>query len=261
MKTLILSDLHFGHKASSAGKMLDGLRALAGNYDRVVLNGDALDYAATPAIQDELKAQIKEACSSREGPPEFLTGNHDPDVSPAAWVYLPEPAALVFHGDCIADCTHPAKRHDQLQASMLLEFWNKLGGRPAKFEELARLYRETQARFLRLYPPDSIAQNKFWYLARTLCPPKRALHILRYWWNMPRLVACLAATFDQPVKHIVVGHSHRPGHWRMNGTTIYNTGSFMPFSKAYAVSVEGAEIRWQPLAGLLGHPGQTGRRR
>ena len=231
--------------------MLDGIRALARNYDRVILNGDTLDRIETARGQSRLISELTDACASRSGPPEFLAGNHDPLISSLHWVYLPKPAALIFHGDCIADCTHPAKVHDQLLAAALAELWQKLGGRPAKFIDLVGVYRQAQASFLQQNPLVTDDRSSLGYLARMLYPPQKPIHVLHYWWTMPRRVARLAATFDQPVRQVVVGHSHLPGRWRVNGATVYNTGSFMPLSAPYVVSVDGEKVSFQALAGLL----------
>jgi UDP-2,3-diacylglucosamine pyrophosphatase LpxH len=251
MKTLILSDLHFGHKISCAGKMLDGIRALARNYDRVILNGDTFDCDESAYVQPTLLAEITDVCASRSGPPEFLTGNHDPIISTVQWVYLPKPALLVFHGDCIADCTNPGRPNERRLASALAEVWQKRGKRPDKFLELITVYRQSQAQFLQHNPLNLDVRNSFWYVAKTLYPPHKSIQVLHYLRAMPRRVARLAATFDQPVRHIVVGHSHRSGCWRVDGATVYNTGSFMPLSTPYAVSVDDETVRFKSLASLL----------
>src|SRR5262245_51051407 len=139
MKTLILSDLHLGPECSSAGKYLDDLRGFARNFDRVILNGDTLDRCDPDVCQprtDLLLKDVRAACASRNGPPEFFTGNHDPFISKTDYTYLEDSATLVFHGDCIADCTHPTKPEEQRLSAHLAQHWAGLGGRPARFTDL-----------------------------------------------------------------------------------------------------------------------------
>jgi len=255
MKTLILSDFHFGTPASRVERQLDGIRALARQYDRVILNGDTLDRYEAPGCTPQaeaLRKDIIEACSSRSGPPELVMGNHDPALSAIQWIYLEEAAALVFHGDCVADCTHPTRSDDRILAARLRQHWQKLGGRPAQFVELSDIYRTVQAQHLLEYPLAREPRSTLTYLLRTIYPPQKPFHILRYWRQTPRVAARLGATFPQPVRHVFIGHTHRAGRWHIHGITVHNTGSFMPMSVPCAASVEGAEISVRPLAALLG---------
>jgi len=254
VKTLILSDFHFGIPASRLSALLDSIRRLASEYDRVILNGDTLDRYEAPHCTAKSEALLKdviEACQSRFGPPEMIMGNHDPAISKLQWVYLEPSATLVFHGDCIADITHPTKTSEQALAARLRKRWAQLGGRPKGFVELCDAYRKTQAQYLREHPMAREPRGKLAYLASVVMPPQRPLHILRYWWRAPRLAAHLAAAFPRPVRHVLVGHTHSPGEWKVNGITVLNTGSFMPMSIPYAASIEGERIFFRPLEPLL----------
>ncbi|MFH0938529.1 MAG: metallophosphoesterase [Planctomycetota bacterium] len=254
IKVLILSDLHFGHAASSAGLWLDGISTLARNYDRVILNGDTLDRYERLGCQpnsEQLISDVVSACRSRSGPPEIIAGNHDPAISTLHWVYLAQSATLIFHGDCITDCTHPSKSTEQRLASAMRERWRKIGGRPQKFQELLPVFREAQGHHLRENPRMLESRTASRYLLRTVFPPHRPLHVLYYWWKAPGRVAQLAATFDQPVRHVVVGHSHLPGRWRRHGLTIFNTGGCMPLTTPFAVCAEGSRVTFQRLTHLL----------
>jgi UDP-2,3-diacylglucosamine pyrophosphatase LpxH len=254
MKTLILSDLHLGTGASRGPSFLDGLRTLARQYDRVILNGDTLDRYEKPNCEPHSEnwiAQAREACRGRSAEAELLTGNHDPAISNQNYIYDAHSATLVFHGDCISDMTHPTKRSEQILGGWLARRWEKMGGRPARFIELTAAHRETQAAYLRENPPLRDRNNAFEYLAAVLYPPHKPLHVLRYWHRAPGRVAALAATFDRPVRTVVFGHTHRSGEWRIGGMRVINAGSFMPLSTPQAVCIDGADVHMRPVKSLL----------
>jgi len=254
VKILVLSDFHLGIPASGMGALLGSIRHLARQYDRVILNGDTLDRYEAPHCTSNAEALLKDvldACQSRCGPPELLMGNHDPAISELQWVYLEQSLTLIFHGDCIADCTHPTKREEQALAAVLRERWSQLGGRPKSFMELSDIFRRTQAQHLREHPMAREPRGKLAYLASVILPPQKPFHILQYWRRAPRLAARLAAAFPKPVRHVLVGHTHNPGRWELQGVTVLNTGSFMPLSTPHAASIEGEKVLLQPLLPLL----------
>jgi predicted phosphodiesterase len=253
MKVLVLSDLHLGVPASSAPRWFASLRALCGQYDRVILNGDTLDRYEAPGCHvdcDGLLRQTHDCLSARRGPPEMVMGNHDPAVSTHQWLYLEESATLIFHGDCVADCTHPTRADEQLLAGRLARHWAQHGGRPKTFVELSDVYRRIQAQHIRENPLIRDPKTALTYLASAFLPPQKPFHILRYWRRAPRLAAELAATFDRPVRHVLIGHSHRPGRWALNGLVVMNTGSFMPGSRPYAAIIEDGVVALHPLREL-----------
>jgi len=254
MKVLILSDIHFGNQNSKLCGMMDGIARLARSFDRVILNGDTLDrYEAPNCTKDASKLlhEITTACASSSAPQELLPGNHDPAISDVHWVYLKDSATLIFHGDFVTDCTHPSKDHDQRQAAHLSQRWSTLGGRPKNFVELATQYRVSQRAFLQANPPGSEGQTFIDYMMRNLIPPWQPFEIMAYLYKAPRRMADLGKTFDQPVRHVVAGHTHRPGCWKIDGMTIFNTGSFMPMSAPNAVIAEGKRVYCRPLKALL----------
>jgi UDP-2,3-diacylglucosamine pyrophosphatase LpxH len=254
MKALILSDFHLGNRNSKSYAMMDGLTRLARSFDRVILNGDTLDrYEAPECTPDASKLiqDITRVCASSSAPPEIIPGNHDPAISEVHWVYLKESATLVFHGDFITDCTHPSKEFDQRQAASLSRRWENLGGRPKTFAELATNYRLAQRAHLAADPPGREEQTFVGYVAQNMIPPWQPLQILWYIYSAPKRMAALAKTFDQPVRHVVAGHTHRPGRWNFDGITVFNTGSFMPLSAPTAVIVDGEKVYARPLKELL----------
>ncbi len=255
MKVLILSDLHLGGRASRAPALLEPLRKICRQYDRVILNGDTLDRyetAACEAHDGEWRRKALEYFRSRSGEPELISGNHDPIISQAHWLYLQTSQTLVFHGDCISDCTHPSRRSDQLLARRLQREWSAIGGRPTDFGDLLRIYRQVQIDHLREFPNACERRSALHYIADVFIPPHRPLHVLQYWHKAPRLMARMAASFKPKVRHVVVGHTHRPGHWTVDGVQVFNTGSYMPLSKPLAIHIDGDQVALVPVQTLIG---------
>jgi hypothetical protein len=118
--------------------------------------------------------------------------------------------------------------------------------------ELSEVYRRIQAQHIRENPLIRDPKTALRYLVSAFIPPQKPFHILRYWRRAPRLAAELAATFTRPVRHVLIGHSHRPGRWEVNGTVVMNTGSFMPGSRPYAAAIEGGAVTLRPLRELAG---------
>ncbi len=255
MNTLVLSDLHLGSKASHAAANLPDLARITATFDRVILNGDTLDRCYTAPVDhdgaSQLLAAVQKNCASRNAPPEFLTGNHDPVISKTHWIYDELSQTLIYHGDCIRDCTHPTKKTDQLLMAKLSERWAKLGGRPKDFIALHENYREVQCRELPIINPYKKSKNVIEYFMSLVYPPRRPFDIMHYWMTAPERALATARGFNRPIKHVVVGHTHKPGQWRIDGINIYNTGSYMPFSGAFGFITESESVRFAPLKQLF----------
>ncbi len=255
MKILILSDLHLGSRASKAAANLDGIARVAAGFDRVILNGDTLDRCYGDPSGDERATRfiedVRERCASRNGPPELLTGNHDPAISDAHWVYHEASATLIFHGDCVLDCTHPTKKDDQAMMARLRARWDELGGRPEDFSTLHQNYRQVQRQFLPIINPYKKPKTALQYAMSLIFPPRRPFDILHYWMKAPERALKLARAFKQPLKAVVVGHTHKPGHWKIDGVDVYNTGSSMPLSGAFAFCIDNERVEHIRLERLV----------
>ena len=255
MKTLVLSDLHLGSKASQAAARLSDIARIAAGFDRVILNGDTLDRCYVNPQSDarlmQLIADVQKYCASRNGPPELLTGNHDPVISDVHHLYDEPSQTLIFHGDCIRDCTHPTKKTDQQLMAKLMQRWQQLGGRPTDFVALHENYREVQRLELPIINPYKKSKTITQYALSLVYPPRRPFDIIHYWMKAPERALETAASFARPVKQLIVGHTHRPGHWRIRGTDVYNLGSFMPFSGAYGLTLDGANVSFVELKQLM----------
>jgi UDP-2,3-diacylglucosamine pyrophosphatase LpxH len=234
--------------------MLDGIRKIARQYDRVILNGDTLDRYEAPKCEpesEELLCDALDACRSASGAPELLSGNHDPAISAEHWLYLPQSKTLVFHGDCLCDLTHPTREKDRYLASRLHQRWGSIGGRPRKLIDLAPEHRAVQTQVMREQPPIEEPKTLFGYLLSTVYPPQKPFQILHYWSRVPKLAAELALTVDQSVRHVVIGHTHYAGRWSVKGLMILNTGSYMPLSIPHAVCIDGEDVQLVRMSKLL----------
>lgn len=254
MKTLILSDLHLGHRGSRAEASLDRLARVCAGFDRVIVGGDALDQFETPEELEPRRPQLeclRRVLQCRAGPPEFVTGNHDPAISDLHYAYLEEPGLLVCHGDYMLDRAAPWVSRDAIQEARFRAAVARLS-KPLGFIERATLFRRVQIEVLREFSLGPRRHPGYLYVLKQLLPPTRALVLAHYMWHAPARMAKLAASFPRPVRHAVFGHSHRAGHWRLDGREIYNTGSFMPLSAPYAVVAEDDRVRYLPLAELDG---------
>jgi len=252
-KTLILSDLHLGHTASRAEAILDMLAGAVQPFDRVVINGDAvncLDDEAGRAAAQPLLKRLDDVLTARNGPPFYITGNHDPAISETHHLYFEESGLLAFHGDFAGDNPAPWEPH---AVEFVLRVREEVArrGSPVSFAERAVLFRRLQ-RELKVERYELRERtSRVAYVLRQLIPPTRPFVVLKYVLQAPARAAELALTFERPVRHVAFGHVHRPGRWMRGQLAVYNTGSFMPFSAPWALSVEGASVRFLPLSRVL----------
>lgn len=230
----IFSDLHFGDPRSTLDD-LDSLAPLLRDTDEIILNGDTVD---TVAAHTREKLPAVRAFFARSDLPRatFLTGNHDPEISPLAELDLLDGRVWVTHGDIlfsdIAPWSHQAPEIRRRLATL---------SRDLSLPELARV--ETRFRLNRLAcrevleAPHAFKTHPFAGVVRlfhTLFPPRRLIAMLRAWRDTPHLAAELVRLHKPQARVVVVGHTHRPGVWRSGGVTVVNTGSFArPFGGTY----------------------------
>ncbi|MBI3828168.1 MAG: metallophosphoesterase family protein [Planctomycetes bacterium] len=253
MKTLILSDFHLGHEASRLPRMLPGLARVAGGYEQVVVNGDAvnaLEGAEDRAAAEPLLRCLNEALAGRGGAPVLITGNHDPIVSAVHYLYCEESRLLVFHGDYVADNPAPWLRKGVEFADAFRRTLEAQGTAP-DFAARAELFRQLQSALQIERYALQACRSRLRYVFRQFIPPTRPFTILRYVLSAPGRAAELAAGIGQPVRRVAFGHTHRAGRWTRRGLDVFNTGSYMPCSEPYAVEVEGGEVRMVPVRTLL----------
>ena len=99
-------------------------------------------------------------------------------ISDTDYIYIKEHRALIFHGDCIADSTHPSDPHEHILANYVGKHWNTIGGRPSQFVELAATYRRLQREHLGEFPRKE-HRSSLSYLLGLCYPPQKPFLLFR----------------------------------------------------------------------------------
>ncbi len=228
--TRIISDLHFGDRASRV-RRLEQLTPLLAGVDHLVLNGDTLDTRPSefPQHTARCRAEVSRFFPHAVGRVTFLTGNHDGDFSPTHHLDLAARAVFVIHGDVVFEDIVPWSRDAPVVRQRIREGLAALA--PARRDELDQqlsVFRRVAMTIPQRHQSEPKAlRYRLRYLADTVWPPHRAWSVLHAWRVMPQRAAALAARYRPAAKFVVTGHSHRPGVWACpSGLTVLNTGSF-----------------------------------
>lgn len=242
----ILSDIHFGDRASQVGR-LEQLEPLRREAEHFVFNGDTLDTrpGPDPGYTAACRAEV-ERYAGADGGVTLLSGNHDPDLTPRHELELAGGQVLVTHGDIFFDDIVPWGRDRHIIRKRIAA---ELAGRPnlgrvslgTRFEIWRRVAASVPQRHQSVRHPLKYA---LLFAADTVWPPARVFRILHAWRHAPALAAKFAREHWPGARFIIVGHTHRPGIWSTReGPVIINTGSFCPPGGGYAVDVAGATLR------------------
>ncbi|HXL25794.1 MAG TPA: metallophosphoesterase [Chthoniobacterales bacterium] len=228
--TLILSDLHLGHRASLI-RDPEQLAPVFREANTIVLNGDTaeLRHQIDRPVGRMLAATLARVCHSSGAKAIFINGNHDPVISHIDHLDLAEGQMLVTHGDMLFLGIAPWSRQayayrkihlralDQLGPDALLNFEKRLLATKRTSLKLQLLEEPTtQGRF----PGLGLIVRQFW-------PPFRPFMILHAWWETPKLGAKLLQAFRPETRYLLIGHTHFPGCWNHGGRVVINTGSFV----------------------------------
>ena len=261
--TRILSDLHYGDRASRVGRLAQ-LRPLLDGPAHLVLNGDTLDTrpGPRPAFTAQLRADVHAFLHSTGLPATLLTGNHDPDLSSDHALELSDGRVFVTHGDILFDDIVPWGR-DAPEISRLIS--TGLAALPPaardRLEDRLALFRRVCARIPQRHQAERHPlKYALRFAADTVWPPLRTFRILAAWRRAPALAAALARRHRPRAAFILTGHTHRPGVWRTPaGVVVINTGSFCPPTGGYAVDLAPARLTVRRIESRAGefHPGPT----
>jgi predicted phosphodiesterase len=243
--TLILSDLHLGHR-SCLIRNPEQLAPLLRNIGTVIFNGDTAEMRveADRAIGRRMAADLARVCHQVGTKAVFVNGNHDPTISNINHVELADGAILVTHGDIlflgVAPWSKDAKHYLNAHRKILKDL------KPETLTDLEHQLRATKQASLALQQLEMSATkgtgHKFGLFLRQLWPPSRPFKIMKAWLELPDRSANLAAVYRPEARFIVVGHTHYPGIWRRTGRIIINTGSFVPYLPAYGVILESGRL-------------------
>jgi predicted phosphodiesterase len=230
--TRILSDIHYGDRASRVARLAQ-IRPLLDGAGHLVLNGDTLDTRPGPHPQHTAacRAEVLDFFGREVASVTFLTGNHDADFSPHHRLDLAEGRVFAIHGDVIYDDAVPWSKDAPLIRRRLAEEMRAATPRlhDALDHRLALLRRVTGAIPQRHQSERNPIKHAVGFLTDVCWPPWWILRVLRAWQRAPILAAELAQRHRPQAKFILVGHTHRPGIWRLpTGVTVINTGSYCP---------------------------------
>lgn len=239
--TRILSDLHYGDRASRL-LSLGQLRPLLAGPDKIILNGDTLDtrHGPYPARTARARTEVAEFFGAYAPAVTHLTGNHDPDISAHHSLDLADGQVFVTHGDIIFDNVVPWGRDASFFDHRIATDLAALP--PAARTLLAPRLALYRAACLALPQRHQAEPNPFKYFiklaADTVWPPLRTLRIFRAWQETPARAAAAAAAYRPAARFMLIGHTHRPGVWRLpSGLIVINTGSLTRPLGAYAVDL------------------------
>ena len=228
--TLILSDLHLGHRASLI-RDPEQLAPVFREANTIVLNGDTaeLRHQIDRPVGRMLAATLARVCHSSGAKAIFINGNHDPVISHIDHLDLADGQMLVTHGDMLFLGIAPWSRQayayrkihlralDQLGPDALLNFEKRLLATKRTSLKLQLLEEPTT---LGRFPGVGLIVRQFW-------PPFRPFMILHAWWETPKLGAKLLQAFRPETRYLLIGHTHFPGCWNHGGRVVINTGSFV----------------------------------
>jgi predicted phosphodiesterase len=226
-RIVILSDLHLGRRHCAA-RSADALRPLWDGAAHLVINGDVAEVHHPRHWTDAARQTLRlfDLCESDRVELTLLSGNHDPFITDLRHLHLAGGLVFVTHGDVL----HPA-----------VSPWSPAGARMRAAHEAALAALEPEQRGAlesRLSATQHAAYAEWDQLqaladeARQstvmgmLIRPWALVQVIAYWRAFPDLAAEFAARHTPAARFIVLGHTHRPGVWRIGDRMIINTGSF-----------------------------------
>ena len=259
----IFSDLHYGDRGSRI-RSLPALAPLFEGAGSLVLNGDTLDTrpGPTPDAMTALREEVREFFARSAPRATFLTGNHDPDISTRHTLDLAGGKIFVTHGDVIFDDLVPWGQDAPLVRRLIAEQLAALDPEArGRLDPLLAVYRRVAAAIPQRHQSERNGlKYTLGFLADTVWPPSRVLHVLRAWRRAPGLTATLARRHRPAARFAVIGHIHHPGFWRRpDGMVVLNTGSFCPPLGGCVIDVHPDRVTLRRVAPRRGefHLGRT----
>ena len=228
--TLILSDLHLGHRASLI-RDPEQLAPVFREANTIILNGDTaeLRHQIDRPVGRTLAATLARVCHASGAKAIFINGNHDPVISHIDHIDLADGQMLVTHGDILFLGIAPWSRQAYAYRKVHLRALDQLGPDALlNFEKRLLATKRTSLKLQLLEEPTT--RGRFpglGLIMRQLWPPFRLFMILHAWWETPSLGARLLQAFRPETRYLLIGHTHFPGCWNHGGRVIINTGSFV----------------------------------
>lgn len=241
----IISDIHYGDRASAVHR-LEQLAPLAEDNIRLICNGDSTDTRPEPDPDAvSLRRGQLHDFSNRCGTPcEFITGNHDPDISQTHYRDLADGAVLLTHGDILFHNIVPWGQDAGLADQLVQHFQRTLASEHPSFTELLIAHRLASRDIPQRHQAEKHGLKYLaGFVSDTVWPPTRIYRILKAWREFPARGQRLLETHRPQARFLICGHTHRPGIWhRPNGQILINTGSFCPPSGQLMVELDDAQL-------------------
>lgn len=242
----ILSDLHYGDRASRIGSLAQ-LQPLLDGVTHLVLNGDTLDTrpGPAPAHTAACRAEILAFFPAHVPRVTFLTGNHDADLTGEHALDLAGGTVFVTHGDIMHDDIVPWSQDADFIRPRIAAGLATLA--PVERTQLASrlmVWRRVAAAIPQRHQSETRGLRYAMHFARdTVWPPSRVWRVIRTWRREPALAAEFVRTHRPQAKFIAVGHTHRPGAWSTpSGVVVINTGSFCRPFGGCAIDLAGGRL-------------------
>ena len=244
--TIIISDLHLGHRASQI-RDPEELTPILREARSVIFNGDTVEMrtAVDRPVGRHMAAVIARLCHSIGCRATFINGNHDPAVSKIDHLDLMDGRILVTHGDILFLGVAPWSRQALAYRRIHLRALANLGPDALmNFEKQLLAAKRTSIKLQMMERPVTKRSKaaKLSVLLAQFWPPHRPFMILRAWLQTPTLAARLCNLFRPNARYVLVGHTHYPGFWKRGPVTVINTGSYVLHFGALAVLLDGASI-------------------
>ena len=244
--TIILSDLHLGHRASQI-RDPEEIAPILKEARAVVFNGDTVEMrtGVDRPVGRRMAAAVARLCHSIGCRATFINGNHDPSLSKIDHLDLLDGRLLVTHGDILFLGVAPWSRQALAYRRIHLRALAHLGPDAlVNFEKRLLATKRASLRLQLLEQPvtGGAPAPKLQVLLRQAWPPHRPFMIIRAWLQTPTLAARMCDLFRPEARYVVIGHTHYPGYWRRGQITVINTGSYVLHFGALAVILEGESV-------------------
>lgn len=240
-KIRILSDIHFGHKASVV-KTVDQLEELCQGVDLLIFNGDTIEQKYEDSPKHERNplptlSEFSKKISQWSPHIHYISGNHDPSISREHFFETHGGDVFITHGDGLFENIAPwSSNVEKLNQAIFNHI--KPGEKYELQDELQRLKDASIEAHLNAIDYDPTGLGKAIVFLAQIWPPARPFKILNAWHQTPRRAVEFAKRHGRTPKAIVIGHTHFPGIWKHDGVWVINTGSFFPWPTRYAVELE-----------------------
>lgn len=259
--TRIISDIHYGDRASRVHR-LGQLRPLLDGVTALVLNGDTLDtrLGPAPAHTAACRTAVLEFFPKHVPHVTFLTGNHDPDLSPHHALDLADGRVFATHGDIFYDNVVPWGRDAARIGGLISAALAAVP--PSAREDLATrlaVWRRVAASIPQRHQSERRRlKYALHYAVDTVWPPFRVFRILQVWRTEAANAAAFLRRHRPAAKFVLLGHTHRPRVMQSApGVIAINTGSFCPPLGTRAVDLTPDRITVRRVESRHGefHPG------